>query len=117
MPSGYSTAALITASHLEDYKGRTVMFIGTLTRFRGKFFDLVGGNHPTILKVECRNDTSDLNVRIGMKLFVRCTVNENLSLTQCEGYSPTILGEGFDINMANASVAITLPPQFRHMFS
>lgn len=93
------------------------MFIGKVTQVRGKIIELDGGNHPTTVKVKCHRDAAFTHIRKSMKVLVRAFVNDDLSLSECMGYSPTLLGDGFDIELSNASALVTTSPKYRNIFS
>jgi len=112
-----STAPLVTAPQLHEYKRRNIMFIGKVAQVRGKIVDLDGGNHPATVRVKCQRDARFTHVRQGMKVLVRAFVKKDLSLDECTGYSPTLLGDGFDISLSNASAVTTTSPKFRDIFS
>lgn len=109
-------APLITADLLLDHVKRSVMFIGKVTGISGNILTLDGCNSADPVKVTCRQPPTMLQIEPDMKLLVRGFVNDDGSISECDSYSPTILGDNFDIQAANASVAVTNNSAYRSMF-
>lgn len=109
-------APLVTADLLQEHVKRSVMFIGKVTDITGNVLTLDGCNSTDVVKVTCRQPPTMLQIERDMKLLVRGFVNDDGSISECDGYFPTILGDNFDIQAANASVAVTNNPTYRGMF-
>jgi len=110
-------APLITADLLVDHVKRSVMFIGKVTAISGNILTLDGCfANAAPVKVTCRQPPTMLQIAPDMILLVRGFVNDDGSISECDGYSPTILGDNFDLQAANLSVAVTNNPAYRSMF-
>lgn len=109
-------APLVTADLLGEHVKRSVMFCGKVTAISGSVLTLDGCNSTNSVKLTCQQPPTMLSIEAGMKLLVRGFVNEDGSMSECDGYAPTILGDNFDIQASNASVAVTNNPAYRSMF-